>query len=65
MADQPAQIDFRPFRYDPNLGAAILFTILFFIMSFLHAYQVVKTKCWFYTAFVVGGYLEAVGYVAV
>jgi hypothetical protein len=53
MADD-AGADFKLFRYDPNLGAAIFFVILFAIASVLHTYQYLVTKTWFFTAFVVG-----------
>jgi hypothetical protein len=52
MADDGA--DFKLFRYDPNLGAAVFFVILFAVASALHTYQDLVTKTWFFTAFVVG-----------
>lgn len=53
MADD-AGADFKLFRYDPNLGAAIFFVILFVVASVLHTYQYLVTKTWFFTAFVIG-----------
>lgn len=47
-------VDFKLFRYDPNLGAAVFFIILFTAVSSLHTYQYVVTKTWFFTAFIVG-----------
>lgn len=47
---------FRLFRYTPNLGAAALFTILFMILAIIHTYQVLVTRTWFFTAFVVGSF---------
>lgn len=47
-------VDFKLFRYDPNLGAAVLFVILFLIASALHTYQYIVTRTWFWTAFIVG-----------
>jgi len=52
MAD--GEIQFELFRYDPNLGAAVFFVILFTAASALHTYQYYVTKTWFFTAFVVG-----------
>jgi hypothetical protein len=46
--------DFKLFRYDPNLGAAVFFILLFTAAASLHTYQHVVTKTWFFTAFVVG-----------
>ncbi|KAI7083750.1 RTA1-domain-containing protein [Hortaea werneckii] len=57
-------VEFRLFRYYPNLGAAVLFIILFFAASFLHTYQLLATRTWFFIAFLVGGYLEAIGFIA-
>lgn len=57
--------EFALFRYTPNLGAAVLFVLLFTTAAALHTYQVIATRCWFYTAFIVGGWLEAFGFIAV
>jgi hypothetical protein len=54
MADNGDTIDFKLFRYDPNLGAAVFFVILFAAASALHTYQYLVTKTWFFTAFVIG-----------
>ena len=47
-------VDFKLFRYDPNLGAAVFFILLFTAAASLHTYQYVVTKTWFFTAFIVG-----------
>jgi len=47
-------VDFELFRYNPNIGAAILFIVLFTAASILHTYQCVVTKTWFFIAFIVG-----------
>jgi hypothetical protein len=54
MAEE--EIDFQLFRYDPSLAAAVLFTVLFALVTVLHTYQYFVTKCWFYSAFVFGGW---------
>lgn len=51
--------DFQLFRYDPSLAAAVIFVILFLAMSLLHTYQIVVSRTWFFTAFVVGGYRKS------
>lgn len=51
-----AEAEFRLFRYYPNLGAAVLFTILFAAASILHTYQLVATRTWFFIVFTIGGY---------
>lgn len=50
--------DFKLFRYDPSLAAAVLFVVLFAITSVLHTWQCVVTKTWFFIAFVLGCWCE-------
>jgi hypothetical protein len=47
-------VDFKLFRYDPNLSAAVFFILLFTAAASLHTYQYIVTKTWFFTAFIVG-----------
>ena len=47
-------MDFKLFRYDPSMGAAVLFMLLFLAAAILHTYQYIVTKTWFFTAFVIG-----------
>ena len=47
-------VDFKLFRCEPNLGAAVFFILLFTAAASLHTYQYVVTKTWFFTAFIVG-----------
>lgn len=58
-------IDFRLYRYDPNMGAAVLFVILFAAITALHFYQMIRTKTYFFVPFVIGGLFEVVGYAGV
>ena len=53
-------VDFKLFRYDPNLGAAVFFILLFTAAASLHTYQYVVTKTWFFTAFIVGCWRKSV-----
>jgi hypothetical protein len=53
------------YRYDPSLAAAAIFTVLFFLLTFLHIYQLMATRTWVFIPFVIGGLLEAIGYVGV
>ncbi|KAA8626421.1 RTA1 like protein [Pyrenophora tritici-repentis] len=36
-------VHFKLYRYDPSMAAAILFTILFFFITILHLYQMLRT----------------------
>ncbi|EXJ74394.1 uncharacterized protein A1O5_02690 [Cladophialophora psammophila CBS 110553] len=55
--------DFKLYRYDPSAAAAVIFVTLFALASFLHTYQLLRTRTWFFVPFCVGGYFEAIGYV--
>lgn len=47
------------YRYDPSMAAAVIFIIMFMIITALHVYQLVKTKTWFFICFVIGGFSKA------
>ena len=47
--------DFQLYRYTPSLAAAILFTVLFFLITAYHLYQVVRMRSWYMLVFVTGG----------
>ena len=55
--------DFKFYRYDPSLAAAIVFAILFLLTSLLHIYQLVRSRTWYLTALVIGGIMETIGYI--
>jgi hypothetical protein len=44
------------YRYYPSEAAAILFTILFAITTFVHLYQLIRHRTWFFIPFVIGGF---------
>jgi hypothetical protein len=46
-------------HYIPNIGAAILFTLLFAAATGGHLWRMIKTKMWFCTPFVVGGFCSS------
>ncbi|KAK9327098.1 RTA1 like protein-domain-containing protein [Lipomyces starkeyi] len=46
----------------PNSAAAILFSILFILVTSAHTYQLLRTRIWWFIPFVVGGYLECIGF---
>ncbi|KAF2836508.1 putative RTA1 domain protein [Patellaria atrata CBS 101060] len=52
------------YGYRPNLAANVIFTAIFGLSMFAHAFQGVKWKAWTFFAFmVIGTFGEAVGYV--
>ncbi|KAH7017247.1 putative RTM1-like protein [Ilyonectria destructans] len=55
--------EFKLYHYDPSTGAAVTFIIFFLAITGIHAYQMIRTKTWFFTAFIIGGCFQWVGYV--
>lgn len=45
--------------YRPSLALALCAAAFFGIASFLHTYQALRSKTWFFVAFVVGGYCKS------
>lgn len=42
--------------YVPNLPVAIVFAVLFAIISVAHTWKMIRTKMWFCAPFVIGGF---------
>ncbi|KAH8590092.1 RTA1 like protein-domain-containing protein [Bisporella sp. PMI_857] len=64
IADYRNTSEFSLYRYDPSVAAAVIFAILFAITSILHLVQMYKTKTWYLTALIVGGFFQFIGYAA-
>ena len=48
----------RPFayyRYEPSLAAAVIFTILFFLTTSAHAFQLLRHRTWYFIPLLIGG----------
>ena len=43
------------YRYTPSLAAAVLFIILFILITVYHAYQMAQARAWYFTCFILGG----------
>ncbi|KAJ5990327.1 hypothetical protein N7522_010534 [Penicillium canescens] len=56
-------VSFKLYRYTPSLVAAIIFIVLFALATLYHLYQVVRTRSWYFTVFVVGGAFQIIGYI--
>ncbi|CAD0017789.1 unnamed protein product [Aureobasidium pullulans] len=50
------------YPYDASVAAAVLFTILFFVSSIVHLYQLLRTRTWYLLPFLIGGIFEGIGY---
>lgn len=64
MADEQAESSFKLYHYDPSVAAAVVFVFLFLATSLYHVWQMVRQRTWFFTAFIIGGIFEFVGYAA-
>ncbi|GKZ86634.1 hypothetical protein AnigIFM56816_002045 [Aspergillus niger] len=56
-----ASYDFAFYRYDPSMGGAVLFILLFIGTTGYHVFQMVKSRTWFFIPFVIG--VEIIGYI--
>ncbi|KAI0481305.1 RTA1 like protein-domain-containing protein [Xylariaceae sp. FL0804] len=54
--------DFELYRYTPSLPAAVIFVVVFAILSGLHVWRLQRHHALYFTAFTVGGFFELVGY---
>ncbi|KAL3299935.1 rta1 domain-containing protein [Colletotrichum asianum] len=50
------------YRYDPSLPAAIIIAVCFGLSAAGHAFQLVKTRTWYFIPFLIGCIVEVVGY---
>ncbi|KAH6643427.1 RTA1 like protein-domain-containing protein [Truncatella angustata] len=54
--------DFKLYRYELNLPAAIVAVVIFSVLSILHLYKIVRHRALYFTAFTIGGFFQVVGY---
>ncbi|KAJ6110932.1 hypothetical protein N7486_003167 [Penicillium sp. IBT 16267x] len=57
------EVIFAFYRYDPSMGGAVLFILLFIGTTFYHMFQLFRTRAWYFVPFVIGGTFEIVGYI--
>ncbi|KAK9238658.1 RTA1 like protein-domain-containing protein [Lipomyces kononenkoae] len=51
------------YRYNPSLVAAIIFAVLFSLVTIVHVCLLLRTKTWYFIPLAVGGAFEIVGYI--
>ncbi|KAL8869095.1 MAG: hypothetical protein Q9174_004526 [Haloplaca sp. 1 TL-2023] len=51
------------YHYTPSIAAAIIFVIIFTILTIAHTYRMIKHKLLFCLAFTIGGLFETIGYI--
>ncbi|KAM5344625.1 hypothetical protein ACJ41O_013160 [Fusarium nematophilum] len=59
----PYKDDFYLWSYVPSISAAIIFTIVFLVLSVAHTWKMVRCRLWFCIPFTIGGYMEVVGFI--
>lgn len=59
-----AWANFKMWHYTPSIPAAIVFTILFTILTSYHTYLLTRRRTWFCIPFVIGGIFEVIGCIA-
>lgn len=64
-SDSGTGIDFQLYRYTPSLAAAILFLVLFVLITAYHIYQVIRMRSWYMLVFVTGGVCKSTNPLAV
>lgn len=47
--------DFKLYRYEPSLIAAIIFVVVFAVLTLLHVWRLYNTRAFYFTAFTIGG----------
>ncbi|KAL4981589.1 putative RTA1 domain protein [Aspergillus falconensis] len=56
-------VSFKFYHYNPSMGGAVLFVLLFIATSGYHAFQMFRTRTWFLVPFIAGGVFEIIGYI--
>jgi hypothetical protein len=51
--------DHKVYNYDPSEAAAVVFLISFIVTTLFHLYQMIRTKTWYFIAFVIGGFCKS------
>ncbi|KAL9073144.1 MAG: hypothetical protein Q9157_004857 [Trypethelium eluteriae] len=63
MANLESHNGYYLWQYIPSIPAAILFSILFGIITVLHLWRMFRSRTWYCIAFATGGIFEFIGYV--
>lgn len=46
---------YQYYHYDPSSGAAVSFAAVFGLTTVIHIWQMIRTRTWYLTPFVIGG----------
>ncbi|KAL4728042.1 hypothetical protein ACLX1H_004751 [Fusarium chlamydosporum] len=61
-AQNAEAFDFKLYRYDPSLPAAVVSVVIFAILTVAHTWRLFRVRAYYFTAFTIGGIFETVGY---
>ncbi|KAH5310173.1 hypothetical protein HBI81_050220 [Parastagonospora nodorum] len=50
--------------YTPTIAAGVVAALVFFVLTILHTWKLIKNRTWFCVPFVIGGLAETIGYAA-
>lgn len=50
--------DFKLYRYEPSLPAAVIFVAVFTTLTSLHLWRMARHRTFYFTAFTIGGACE-------
>ncbi|KAK5069278.1 hypothetical protein LTR64_008427 [Lithohypha guttulata] len=62
-ASSDAWAGFELWHYKPSMAAAVIFIVLFVLLSAYHSFLLIRRRTWFCVPFVVGGLFEIIGYI--
>ncbi|KAF1976284.1 hypothetical protein BU23DRAFT_456382 [Bimuria novae-zelandiae CBS 107.79] len=54
--------EYQLWHYTPSTAGGAIACIIFFILTALHSWRIVKNRTWFCIPFVIGGLFETIGY---
>lgn len=54
MTDTGGGINYALYRYTPSIPAAVIFAVLFILLSALHLIRLIKHRSYFFIPFLVG-----------
>lgn len=49
---------FKYYHYNPSAAAAIIFVLLFLVSTFVHLWQMIRKKTWYFVPFIIGGFCK-------
>ncbi|OOQ84049.1 RTA1 domain protein [Penicillium brasilianum] len=57
-------VDFALYRYTPSIAAAVIFAVIFLVLTILHGIRLWRHHTYFFAPFIIGLLFECAGYIA-